>query len=245
MVVAGILVSTTLILVPRSLSTTTTVYATATETTTLTATQTMTLANVSTRSAGINASNSAALLAACASTHSTSTGYVVIGPSSPAIVCLQLYEFNSNSSIDLNTTGLLSVGGSEEEFGPSIGGGNFTIQTSQGQLTLGGPSNADEGTTVAYAITAKPGASGQYALLIDGWNVPGEGGAPEECPSWGVLFAGNGEPDYAMNGPIGSCITIVSSAPPSTPQPFSIPGVNYVTSNTLYFNVVAVIDSVQ
>ncbi|MGH9918246.1 MAG: hypothetical protein ACRD6W_05160 [Nitrososphaerales archaeon] len=160
---------------------------------------------------------------------------VVAGGSSPAVICLQLYDFNSTSPIVLNTTSLLSILGP----GPSGSGAeNFTITTSQDQLTMGGPSNLNEGTIVAYAITAQPGASGTYGLHINAWQI-NQGG--EECGLEGILIAGTGQPDYTK-GITSLCIYL--EVP--TPTPYSIPGVNYnIGSNEVYFKMVDALNSTQ
>ena len=95
-------------------------------------------------------------------------GTIAAKTSSPAVICVQLYEFNSTSLITVNTTNLISIQGSQAIQGgvrePVNGAGNFTVAASQRQVVLGGPTNAGEGTLVAFTITAKPGASGTYSI---------------------------------------------------------------------------------
>jgi hypothetical protein len=88
--VAGILVSATLFFVTFSA-----------HTTTVTSTDFVTL----------NESGDKAILAGCGSGQVNTTwfGTLIAGTSSPAIICLQLYEFNP-SPIIVNATSLLSIG---------------------------------------------------------------------------------------------------------------------------------------
>jgi hypothetical protein len=223
-------------------TTTVTSSTTSTETTTSIRTQTTALTTTST-----SYSTSYALLpAACASADSsyfagTGAGTVVVGASSPAIVCLQLYDFNLTSPIVLNTTSLLSI---PLRLPPAkAGGGNFTIATSQDELTMGGPSDLNEGTIVAYSITANPGASGTYFLWANGFNVSGDsyGDGPQvPCPI-GVVIAGTGTPSYLTT--TEGC----GYAGGSPIEPFSIPGFNYtqLQSNQLYFKIVDSLNSTQ
>ena len=166
-------------------------------------------------------------------------GTIVAKTSSPAVICVQLYEFNSTSLITLNTTKLISIQGSQPIHGGGRGSvngaGNFTVVVSQSQVVLGGPTNAGEGTLVAFAITAKPGASGTYSIALGGFEL---GSEPESCGSNGELVAGNGQPNYAL---IGDCITYSTT---SAQQPFTIPGVSYnLLSNNLYFRIASITNS--
>jgi hypothetical protein len=229
---AGILVSAGLILVPTSHSTTT-----VTSTSTTTSTTTLT--------------TYPGLLAYCASANSYTQHEnvdMVVGTSPPAILCLQLYDINSTSPIVVDTASLVSVQGSEQGF---VGGGNFTVIASQDQLTLGGPSNLNEGTIVAYAITARPGANGTYSLQIGGWHLIGID--EELCPFYGQVIAGTGQPNYfrGLDGG-GSPCTVINTLPNgsvklSPAEESEIPGVanGYVMNSTLYFKAIDVVDSTQ
>lgn len=239
-IITAILVSAAFVLVPISRSTTTETF-----TSSITSTETTTLTTVSTSVSTIVSTSYALLPAACASANSTyftrpGAGMVVVGASPPAVVCLQLYDFNLTLPIVLNTTSVLSILGS----GTKIGGvdGNFTITTSQDEVTIGGPSDLNEGTIVAYSITAKPGASGTYFLSVNGWNVSlNDGNGPEiPCPI-GVVVAGTGTPSYV--GGLSGCG--YEGGGPRTP--FSIPGFNYtqLVPNQLYFKTVNALNSTR
>jgi len=236
-IIAAILVSATLVLVSPSSSARTvtrTSTTTATGTYTTTTTETTTQTSISTDYLTLNAAGNASLLADCSSTRVNAPwfGTLVTGVSSPAVLCVQLYEFNSTSQVLVNASSLLSIEGKS-----ASGAGNFTVADSQDQLILGGRSNSNEGTVVAYAITANVGASGTYTLGIRGMEL---GSEPLGCGSFGELVAGSGQPNYAF---IGGCITYSTT---SSAQPFTIPRVSYnILSNTLYFRIIALTNSTQ
>lgn len=168
-------------------------------------------------------------------------GTLVTSTSSPAVLCVQLYEFNASAPMILNMTSLVTIQGSQ----PVQGGGresvsgaaNFTVVASQRQVLLGGPTNAGEGTVVAFAITARPGASGTYTVGIEGYEL---GSEPDSCGGNGYLIAGNGKPDYGLSG---GCITYSTT---SAQGSFTIPGVTYnILSSTVYFRMLSVTNSTQ
>jgi hypothetical protein len=156
------------------------------------------------------------------------------GTGSPAIICVQFYEFNSASPVVLSASGLLNIQGWKGEQGPSPQSvdarTNFTITQSVDQLVLGGPANANEGTDVAFAITAIPGASGTYNFGLRGFQL---GSEPLMCGPNGVLVAGNGQPNYTLSGAIQMCITVTT-----TSSGFNVPGVGYsVPSDNLFYRI--------
>ena len=169
-------------------------------------------------------------------------GTLVAKTNSPAVLCVQYYEFNSTSPVALNTTSLMSIVGSQPIEGgrgrmSASGAGNFTVVASQSQVLLGGPTNAGEGTIVAYAIMSKPSASGTYMISLLGYEL---GSEPASCAGNGELVAGNGEPNYAL---VGGCITYSTT---SSSQNFTVPGVGYnILSNHLYFRIVSLTNSTQ
>ena len=238
-VVAAILVSATLFV---ALGTPSTVTETVPET--ATTTETTTTTSISTRFATVTSQENASLLADCLTGQQVNMpwfGTIAAKTSSPAVICVQLYEFNSTSLITVNTTNLISIQGSQAIQGgvrePVNGAGNFTVAASQRQVVLGGPTNAGEGTLVAFTITAKPGASGTYSISLGGFELASE---PASCASNGELIAGNGQPNYAL---IGGCITYSTT---STQQSFTIPGVGYnLLSNHLYFRITSMTNSTQ
>jgi hypothetical protein len=114
------------------------------------------------------ASASTAVPSQCSGTRPPSSGSyefpigtVFAGTRSPAIICLQLYYFAASPET-FNVTGALSIKAQQSAQGGRQfnGEANFTVVASQAQVVLGGPANENEGTVVAYAVTAKPGASG-------------------------------------------------------------------------------------
>jgi hypothetical protein len=143
----------------------------------------------------------------------------------------------------LNTTSPLEIGG----FSPSSGdtvpdpAANFTVAASTDQLTLGGPTNAGEGTVLAYSITAKAGASGTYWFAVKASQL-GLAGL-RECGPYaeliGELVAGSGQPDYVPPSYLPVCI---SGGVPA----FSVPGVDYtVPAGFLCFRIISLTNSTQ
>ncbi len=252
--VAGVLVSATLVLVPLSRPPTTvteTSLTTATETTTLTSvmtsTETTTSTSTTTTTETTTTTSEVTLPAGCLPYQSNgySSGTLVAGTSSPAIICVQVYWFNSTSPIVLNATSLLQIEGCEG-CGTTPGegeqlpdaGANFTVAASVDQLTLGGPANAGEGTVLAYSITAKAGASGTYQLAVQGAQL-GEDELWESGPN-GNLVAGNGQPNYVPPG--GTILPITISGGTS----FTIPGVGYtVSAGILCYRIISLTNSTQ
>ena len=260
--VAAVLVSATLILVPLSrppttvtetsattatetTTTTSTSVTTATETTTstsvTTATQTSTSTSITTTTETTTTTSEVILPAGCSPSESNgySSGTLVGGTSSPAIVCIQVYWFNSTAPIVLNATSLLELEGN-----PPNPAANFTVAASTYQLTLGGPANAGEGTVLEYLITAKEGASGTYWLRVGGstWSQGVQLGPLQlqECGYNYDLVAGNSQPNYTA-GMTSLCIAIVSGG-----QQFSIPGVSYtVPADYLCYRIISLTNSTQ
>lgn len=182
-------------------------------------------------------------------------GTLDVGTTSPAVVCLQLYEFDANSSVVVNSTRLIDIRGVNPETGQAFHGlSNFTIAASSSTIELGGPANASEGIVVALAITAKPGASGTYSVSITQGENPPETAVPtnlgyqqalylsdqgglQGCPS-GTLVAGTGRPDYLLGTCLGSYLHCTSG--------FHIQGVAYdICPGTLYYRIVSAANSTQ
>lgn len=237
-VVAGVIIAATVFV---ALGSSATVTKTVPEATTTTETTTMT--SISTEYVTVTPPENASLPAGCVTSQQVNApwfGTLVTNSNSPAVICVQLYEFNSTSPITLNTTRLISIQGSQPIQGgrESVNGaGNFSVVASQRQVVLGGPTNEGEGTVVAYAITAKPGASGTYSISLGGFEL---GSEPESCGSNGELIAGNGQPNYAL---IGGCITYSTT---SAQGSFTIPGVGYnILSNNIYFRIISVTNSTR
>jgi len=249
--VAGVLVSATLILAPMSRPPTTvtaTSVTTATETTTLTSattsTETMTSTSITTATETTTTTSVVTLPAGCLPSQSNgySSGTLVAGANSPAIICVQVYWFNSTSPIVLNAMSLLEIEGYSPSTGQAIldPAANFTVAASVDQLTLGGPANAGEGTVLAYSITAKAGASGTYWLALQGGQLQnGYNDGLYECGPNGNLVAGNGQPNYVPPGVARECIYLVAGTPS-----FNIPGVGYsVPPNIICYRIISVTNS--
>lgn len=168
---------------------------------------------------------------------------VFAGGSSPAIICVQFYYFNSTGSLTLNLTNGLSILAAVP--GKSFdGGSNFTVTSSQAQLVLGGPGNESEGAVVAFAVTAKPGASGTYelSLLRGGSNEYVLGSQePETCGSYGQLVAGGGQPNYVYQ--FGGCLTYATVNTSYSPS-YTLAGVPYpLLPGDIFFRMVGVANS--
>lgn len=153
-------------------------------------------------------SSSSALVAQCPNMSlGLISGRVTAGTGSPALLCFQLYYYSA-APITINLTGALSIQALQYVYNGNVGtprsfsgAPNFTVSVSQSQLTIGGPTDENEGAIVAYAVTAKAGASGSYQLGFlpsgrpDTWVLSQE---PEQCGFYGQLIAGNGQPSYVQ-----------------------------------------------
>ncbi|MDG6999205.1 MAG: hypothetical protein JRN15_08835 [Nitrososphaerota archaeon] len=182
----------------------------------------------------------------------------VYAGSNPAIICVQFYYYSDNP-LTLDLSNFISIdksepvvsNGSTQYQGISSGMENFTVTTCLSELVLGGSNDTNEGTVVAFAVSAKQNASGTYGISVQPSGVistymiaPSE---PVECGEYGMLVAGSGQPNYF---PEGGCLTYtVSYASRSTTNPsnyHSIPGVQYpLISGDLYFRVVGVTNSTR
>jgi hypothetical protein len=182
------------------------------------------------------------------------SGTLIVGTTSPVMICVQFYWFNSSTTTTLNTMSLISIQGYTEggPFGPNDGSpfsgiSNFTVTASQSQLVLGGPKNANEGAVVAYSITAQPGASGTYRVFAGGSELGTQG--LEDCGPNGAyvaasLVAGNGQPNYMYSGPnLCGRISVVGT---NSTQVFSIPGISYeIPSNLVVYRITSLTNSTQ
>jgi hypothetical protein len=159
--------------------------------------------------------------------------------SQPAVICFRLYYYDRNATTTLDVDHSLVIEGSLTVGSFFSGATNFTVVASQSQLVIGGPNDENEGATVAYAITAKPGASGSYELAFSGgdyWMTPLQ--EPEECLYFGELVAGSGQPNYVQ--PTG-CITYAV-----TSTSYTVSGIPYaLLGGYVYFQVVSLSNSTQ
>ncbi len=183
----------------------------------------------------------------------------VYADNNPAVICVQFYYYSANP-LTLNLSNFISIDKSE----PVVSNGstqyhsissemaNFTVSMGLSELVLGGSNDTNEGTVVAFAVSAKQNASGTYGISVQPSGVistymiaPSE---PVECGEYGMLVAGSGQPNYF---PEGGCLTYtVSYASGSTnansSNYHSITGVQYpLISGDLYFRVVGVTNSTR
>jgi hypothetical protein len=196
-------------------------------------------------------------LPGCPPVQTVDNGFVVSAGTTSAIVCIQLYYYNSSTALTLNLTKALSIEALYYVRNGSLGipvsfsgTSNFTISPSQSQLVIGGPTDENEGSVVAFAITANTGASGTYELGISGgyaWMLGSS--EPLQCGYYGELVAGNGQPNYVS--PTG-CITYSTTSMSGTETTSSssnyhtIPGIPYaLLSGNLYFKVIGVMNPTQ
>jgi hypothetical protein len=220
-----------------------------------------------TTSSSTSTGNSA-VPAECPNAQTSISGVIVVtaGTTLPAVLCFQLYYYSA-APLTLNLTSALSIEALQYIYNDSVGTPrsfsgalNFTVSVSQSQLVIGGPTNENEGTVVAYNLTAKASASGNYQLGF--FSYPGFGGdvwklGPQEplrCGYYGELLAGSGQPDYDQG--TGGCITYATTsstttclcptapaacpcASESTSSSPSIPGVPYpLMTGNIYFRIV-------
>jgi hypothetical protein len=204
-------------------------------------TVTSTFASVTTTTITVSITgNSSSLLAQCSHAEAPFLsglllGAVTVGTNTPAVICVQYYYFSSVPTT-LATSMMIQAAQPNRTFS---GNSNFTIGASANHVVFGGPRNEDEGVVVAFAVTAKPGASGTYELVFSGnyMLAPME---PAECYYYDTLVAGNGSPFYVY--PEG-CITYAVTGTSAGNLP-SIPGIQYpILTDTLYFRIVGVINS--
>jgi hypothetical protein len=120
-------------------------------------------------------------------------------------------------------------------------GEQTSVTASVDQLLLGGPTGANEGTILAFAITAKPGASGTYQLAVAqaGLFLADQGGQRGGVPN-GILVAGTGQPDYVQSNVIFLPVYV------NYTSGFQIQGMAYgMCSDILYYRFMVVTNSTQ
>jgi len=204
-----------------------------------TITSTFTAVTATTMTVSI-AGNSSALLVQCSHAETPASfglglGVVVAGTDTPAVICVQFYYFSSVPTV-LATSVMIQAAQPNRTFS---GDSNFTVSASANHLLFGGPQNEDEGAVVAFAVTAKSGASGTYELVFSGTYMLSDS-EPVECYYYETLVAGRGSPLYVY--PEG-CITYAVTGTSTGNLP-SIQGIQYpILTNTLYFRIVGAINS--
>ncbi len=116
------------------------------------------------------------------------------------------YNPNGTKTFDFSGGNLLYFAGCCKGGGTFYVTSYFTVISSVGNVTFGGPNNISEGTVVVYTITPKQSFSGTYQ--VDGF---GDLVYPNlfTCANYVVISIGNGSPDYGY--PLGSCTSSVTS----------------------------------
>ena len=116
-----------------------------------------------------------------------------------AFLCVRYFYYNSTAAETVNTSGILQVTGLRQinsttslSFNPSS---NFTVVAFPTEITIGGPSNENEGIVVLYVINAHSNSSGTYSLGFLATVYPGIA----DCNSLSKIIVGNGEPHYDNN----------------------------------------------
>jgi hypothetical protein len=116
-----------------------------------------------------------------------------------AFLCVRYFYYNSTAAETVNTSGILQVSGLRQinsttsgSFNPSS---NFTVDSFPTEITIGGPSNENEGIVVLYVINAHTNSSGTYSMSFLATVYPGIA----DCGSLSKIIVGNGEPHYDNN----------------------------------------------
>lgn len=252
MIIAAALISASILYATSiSATVTKTEVSTSTSITTRTAISITTVTVTPTASTNTSTSVQAAILAICSQDEGGPGDVLVASTNLAAVICFQLYYYNSTAPLTLNTTQAFSI---QRQYASNVnsfsGAANFTVTPSQSELTIGGPANENEGAVIGYAITAKSGASGTYPLLYlptaypTGWLLtPAE---PLFCAHYAQLVAGTGQPNYVQPT---SCATYRSSnfTPPlNSSNSHSIPGISIPLPNgNVGFEIIDVTNSTQ
>ena len=129
-------------------------------------------------------------------------------------VCVRFFFYNSTST-SINPMSVISINemtNNGEYRNNAIS--NFTVTASPANITLGGPSNANEGAEAIYTIHANSNSNGTYVMNF-GWVF-----SPRiiDCAVSYLLVVGNGSPDYSY---YGGCVTVITTSG-STPLPQGI-----------------------
>jgi hypothetical protein len=199
------------------------------------------------------------LAAACSGPTSVGVGSypkLHVGTNATVLLCARVYYF-SNATRTLNVSQALGITGWENNPQTGFSGrSNFTIVPSQNELVVGGPNNENEGAVIAWAITAKPGASGSYQLGFSADYILNQGeNAQCGAGSTGEVIAGTGQPSYLFTG-FSGCITMSFSfvgTPPTNSTKYTvinIEGSDFIGNNVLingatYFLLTGYTESVQ
>jgi hypothetical protein len=129
---------------------------------------------------------------------------------SPAYLCVHLYYY-SNSTVTQGTAGRVYITGqypNRTYFSQATIANLFTVSQYPSNVTIGGPTNENEGAAVIYEIQAHPGTNGLFTVDIGNlgpttFQQPGVTGIGlVTCASEIGISAGNPVPDYGI---LGTC----------------------------------------
>jgi hypothetical protein len=124
---------------------------------------------------------------------------------STAYVCVRFYYYNSTSTKTFNTTELFWVGlgattSNETAHPPKV---DFNVTAIPNQVTLGGPSNLNEGEYGIYAISTGDTSNGTYVAGFLAWLYP----SYEACSIFTTFIVNNPNPNYGTNGSCTASLT--------------------------------------
>jgi len=253
-VLAGVVVGAALFASPY-FAPATTVYLTSTST--MTTTETTTSTTILTLTSTIITSTStltqAQLLAACSHTGDSAWfPKLVVSTNATALLCVRAYYYDSNETYTINATNALDI--EALQYSPSVkafsGASNFTMLESPSELVIGGPNSTNEGAVIAFALTAKPGASGSYELNFNSVSYVINVNEPEQCGSYGEIVAGDGEPSYLFTG-FNGCITYATNVTTNSTKYTVIDNEGLINGNdvlingNVYFQIVGATNSTQ
>ena len=125
---------------------------------------------------------------------------------SSATLCVEFYYYGSQAKT-FSPIGQLSITGFPSSGSAFDASSNFTVTSSVSNLTIGGPSNENEGSLVIYTITPKANSSGTYLLNL-GWVLVPPPTNVLDCGMEFLLISGNGNPSYTNLTSL--CITMTS-----------------------------------
>lgn len=222
---------------------------TLTQNVTITSTATKTLMSTYTESP---------LAAACSGPTSVGVGSypkLHVGTNATLLLCARVYYFDSNATRVLNVSQALGITGWENNPQTGFSGrSNFTIVPSQNELVVGGPNNENEGAVIAWAIKAKPGASGSYQLGFSADYILNQG-EDAQCGvgSTGEVIAGTGHPSYLFTGFSGCILETFLGTPPRNSTKYTVINVErsgfigneVLTNGATYFLLTDYTESVQ
>jgi hypothetical protein len=125
---------------------------------------------------------------------------------STVYLCVRFYYYNSTATETFNTASLFGVGlvettPNETAYPPAL---DFNVTVIPNEVTLGGPSNLNEGEYGIYAISTGDTSNGTYATYFPAWLYP----SLEDCSIFTSFIVRNPNPSYGLNG---SCTAPLSN----------------------------------